>query len=97
MSYGNAITTPKSPRESYETILRVLPEQGFKIVRRRDIANLLQGGKNINGVERVFNISCLPGAQTKISVTCLVDGEDASQDETAAVDDLLAAIMQALS
>ena len=97
MSYGNTVTTRKSPRESYETVLRVLPEQGFKIVRRRDIANLLQGGKQINGVERVFNISCMPGAQTKVSVTCLVDGKDASQDEIAAVDGLLSALNQALS
>jgi hypothetical protein len=97
MSYGNTITTSKSPRMSYEIILRVLPDQGFKIVRRRDIANLVQGGKEINTVNRVFNISCLPGKDTKISVTCLVDGETASADEIAAVDTLLIALDQALS
>ena len=47
MSYSNQTTTTKSASEGYQVILKVLPEQGFTISRRRDLANLAQGQKKL--------------------------------------------------
>jgi hypothetical protein len=45
MSYSNQSTTTKSATESYEIVLKTVPTQGFKIVRTRDFASLVQASK----------------------------------------------------
>jgi hypothetical protein len=96
MSYSNQTTTTKSAAEGYQIILKTLPEQGFTISRRRDLANLAQGTREIDGVTRTFNVSCQMGKETKVNVACMTDG-DPSANEIAAVDNLLAALKTALS
>jgi hypothetical protein len=91
MSYSNQTTTTKSASEGYQVILKVLPEQGFTISRRRDLANLAQGQKEIDGTTRTFNVSCQMGKETKVNVACMSDG-DPSEAEIAAVDGLLEAL-----
>ena len=96
MSYSNQTTTTKSASEGYQIILKTLPEQGFTISRRRDLANLAQGTKEVNGVTRTFNVSCQLGKETKVNVACMSDG-DPSEAEIAAVDGLLEALKTAMS
>ncbi len=97
MSYSTQTTTTKSQTESYEIVLKTLPIQGFKIVRTRDFAGLVQASKDIDGLSITFNVSCLMGKETKVHVACLTSGDSASDAEKAAVDGLLEALNQALA
>lgn len=97
MSYNNQSTTTKSATESYQIALKTIPTQGFKIVRTRDFANLIQASKEIDGVTITFNVSFVMGKETKVHVACLTSGDSASDAEKAAVDGLLEALNQALA
>jgi hypothetical protein len=97
MSYSNQSTTTKSATESYEIVLKIVPTQGFKIVRTRDFASLVQASKEIDGITITFNVSCVMGKETKVHVACLTSGDSASDAEKAAVDGLLEALNQALA
>ncbi|MBI9049696.1 MAG: hypothetical protein JEZ00_09770 [Anaerolineaceae bacterium] len=97
MSYSNQIISTKSTSASYEIVLKTLPEQGFNITRRRDLANLVQASKEIEGVARTFNVSCSMGKETKINVACMSEGDSASEAEKAAVDELLKVLNEVVS
>jgi len=97
MSYRSQTTTTKSASESYEIVIKTIPTQGFKIVRTRDFAGLVQASKEIEGVQITFNVSCITGNETKVHVACLTSGDSASNAEKAAVDELLEALNQALA
>lgn len=71
MSYEKNITVKKSSSESYQAVLALLENEGFKIERRRDMANLVQASREVEAGTYLFNITCGMGLETKITMGCI--------------------------
>jgi hypothetical protein len=95
MSFEVTQTFSKSPGECYQTVVEMLPRQGFEILRRRDIAWLVQARQNVSGRWLQLNIQCRPGAQTQVIVSCQDFGDE--HQEKIAVNGLCEAIRGLLS
>jgi hypothetical protein len=79
MSYEAAQNFSASAEDCYKKVVDLLPRQGFEIVRRREIAWLVQARKNVQGRWLNLNIQCRPGAQTRVIFSCQDFGDEETE------------------
>jgi hypothetical protein len=95
MAFEVSQNFPKPSGDCYQLVLSLLPRQGFEIVRRRDIAWLVQAKKKVQDRWLNLNIQCRPGPQTQVIVSCQDLGD--KDREKAVVNELCEEIRNLLS
>jgi hypothetical protein len=83
MSCEAKLTSPLLPAECYQTVIDMLPQLGFEIIRRREIAWLIQAQKNIHGRGLQLNIQCRPSVPTQVIISCQDFGDEAVEKRVA--------------
>jgi hypothetical protein len=82
----------KSPAECYQALLALLPQLGYRIVRRRDIAWLIlaekPGEKTTCGTPVTATITCRPVAPTQVTIACEIRASNTDDEEKLAVEDI---------
>ena len=95
MSFEVRQSFPKPAGDCYQIVLSLISRQGFEIVRRRDIAWLVQAKKKVQDRWLNLNVQCRPGPQTQVIVSCQDLGD--KDPETEVVNELCEAIRSLLS
>ncbi len=88
MAYDVTISSKKDASSSYRGSVDYLLSHGFKVMHKRDFAWLIQVSKEIDGKTRVISVTCRPGAQTSVTISCLTAQAKPDEGEKKLVDAL---------
>ena len=83
----------KSSQEIYEAAVQSIPNAGYKVWKRRDIARLVMGVGDVDGQEARFNIAV---SMADDSVTTSVEAESLSEESLQEIAGKLASEMDKL-
>jgi hypothetical protein len=97
MAYEHTFLSKMSPRQCYDASLQFVNQNGFKIMRKREIAWLFQACKDIEGKSRMINVTCRAGAKTQVTVSCLTISSQPEVVEKDLVDSLAQGLEKTLN
>lgn len=96
MAYRKTVTFNQSPSTCYGAALAALAQCGFTVMRKRELAWLVQAKTEVAAKTRVINITCQPGAATQITIGCLDTDSETDDKVILLIDSIIQAMTRLL-